>query len=508
MTPIWVIVLFFVGMVIVYGINTWDTGYAVNKYGSGNVYGGNNWASCKRVINNCDIGTGIFVPTKYDPEWDGANGFLAKKPDCVTIAPCICTTNSECRGGDVCGNIPKSISAWSNHTCSLLYNGMVYCWWDNQYWQLWNGSNSTPSTPVQVSGITNAVEIDAWWDHTCAILSDGKIKCRWRNTDGQLWIWDTTNRNVPVQLSYSFSNTIVRLSAWWNHTCAGANNGSTYCWWDNQYWQLWDATTEDKYFPVLVNWNNQFESISAWLSHTCGITFASKVMCWWNGANLRLWNERQGISATPSDVFLNAYGYYGTPNSISAGNMHTCVMRDNSSVQCWWAYGWYGPTSAPNTYYDGSTRWYPALLWVNQHVWSDWSAYNRDWPILYLSPNLHTISAWWDHTCVTSDTDYNYCWWKNDHGQLWTTTTSSQYSTAIDPSSLPGWNILQYPNGSDVQIAVWSQHTCAIGYSGIFCVWSNEYGQVAPWADSTDKLLGYQVILPIPPGTIGTCITP
>jgi len=124
--PIWILAFFAIGLVIVYGINTWDTGYAVNKYGSGNVYGGNNWASCKRVINNCTTGTWIFVPTKYDPEWDGANGFLAKKPACVTIAPCTCKTTPECRGGDICKGYVAPV--W---TCNGTYTSPTLDWFLN-----------------------------------------------------------------------------------------------------------------------------------------------------------------------------------------------------------------------------------------------------------------------------------------------------------------------------------------------------------------------------------------
>ncbi len=57
--------------------------------------------------------------------------------------------------------VAKSITAGYRHTCAVLSGGSVQCWGDNEFGQLGDGSTTNSSTPVTVSGITNATAVAA-----------------------------------------------------------------------------------------------------------------------------------------------------------------------------------------------------------------------------------------------------------------------------------------------------------------------------------------------------------
>ena len=69
--------------------------------------------------------------------------------------------------------------------------------------QLGDGTTMDRSTPGQVSGLTNAVEIDAGDQHTCALRQTGVLSCWGNNLNGQLGNGNSgsmANRLVPTDV--------------------------------------------------------------------------------------------------------------------------------------------------------------------------------------------------------------------------------------------------------------------------------------------------------------------
>ena len=88
------------------------------------------------------------------------------------------------------------------HSCALRSNGTMWCWGTNASGALGNGTTTAAYTPVQVSGITNAVLIEATHGGSCAVLATGDLKCWGVNTAGHSTVGDGSgvDRYTPVSV--------------------------------------------------------------------------------------------------------------------------------------------------------------------------------------------------------------------------------------------------------------------------------------------------------------------
>ena len=158
-----------------------------------------------------------------------------------------------------------AIAAGFSDTCALLAGGHVDCWGDNQSGELGNAATGGPdcggfcsATPVAVSGITNAVAIAAGYGHTCALLAGGHVDCWGDNRLGELGDSTTTGvdcggscSTAPVAVSGITSAVAITTGA--SHSCALLSTGSVTCWGSNHYGQLGNDTQTDSDVPVPVN---------------------------------------------------------------------------------------------------------------------------------------------------------------------------------------------------------------------------------------------------------------
>jgi alpha-tubulin suppressor-like RCC1 family protein len=93
-------------------------------------------------------------------------------------------------------NVTKVVAGYY-HVCALKSTGRVFCWGFNEKGQLGNGSYTTQALPVQVSGITDAVDIAANFGVTCARRATGALLCWGANEHGQLGLGAADNNPHP-----------------------------------------------------------------------------------------------------------------------------------------------------------------------------------------------------------------------------------------------------------------------------------------------------------------------
>ena len=228
---------------------------------------------------------------------------------------------------------PKKVITGYDHTCTLFYDGHVWCNGSNGFGQLGNGlSGVNSATPVQVKKgpnvLTNVIDIEAGAYHNCAIQNTGAMYCWGFDEKGQLGmnsIMDgSTNEKKAVKMALSLSSTCVITGTETNPskstTCVGKGFSS-----DNS-----DSTTID-----LVN---DVDKLTAGSHHFCALLVGDTAKCWGanNAGQLGIgstdlnprYNSAEDVRASPGTSILSSIA------DINAGHLSTCLVLVNGTPMC------------------------------------------------------------------------------------------------------------------------------------------------------------------------------
>lgn len=224
-----------------------------------------------------------------------------------------------------------SVDAGGSHNCAVLTDNTVKCWGSNSYGEIGHGggAGATAYTPAVVTGINNAAKVNLGYSHSCALLSDSSIKCWGNNQYGQLGNGATSSfQNTPVVVS-GIANA-VQIDSGNYHTCALLTDNSIKCWGGNFYGELGDGTTTSSSVPVTVAGISNAVSVKAGGMFTCAILSTGEVKCWGTGTSGQLGDGLASNSVTPVLVsgIIDAV-------ELSVGGGGVCARLASGGVKCW-----------------------------------------------------------------------------------------------------------------------------------------------------------------------------
>ena len=227
---------------------------------------------------------------------------------------------------------PRAVEVASDYlsSCALIDDGTVWCWGTNGIGQVGDGTNVERSSPVQVVGLTDAVDISVGMAHSCAVRADGSAGCWGYNFWGQLGDGTTDDALAPVEVREV--DDIVQIAAAAYHTCALDGGGEVSCWGDNRSGQLGipaDGSTHTD--PVTVDGLPPVVDLAAGYTHTCAIDETGGVWCWGDNVLGMLGN---GEDHTSSHVPVQVVGL-DDATAIDGGFWHTCAARADGTAWCW-----------------------------------------------------------------------------------------------------------------------------------------------------------------------------
>ncbi len=292
------------------------------------------------------------------------------------------------------GRILASLSAGDLHNCGQTPSGVGYCWGDNSSGQLGGGDTTRRTGAVAVLGGISFAAVSAGASHSCGVSTTGVAFCWGTNLYGELGIGDTTTRTIPTQVVGALR--FAQVSAGPRHTCGITTVGSAYCWGSNYAGELGNGTTANSPTPEAVAGGLTFATVSAGESHTCGVATAGVAYCWGNGVAVGDGVDTAHLSLKPVPV-VGGLSFV----MVSAGG-HTCGVTTASLAYCW-------GSNAAGELGDGTTI-------------------DRFSPVQVLGGlRFAVISAGSFHTCGVTTAGTAYCWGNNDFGTLGDGTNDTSF---------------------------------------------------------------------------------
>ena len=384
---------------------------------------------------------------------------------------------------------------WSNHSCVIKNDDSIWCWGYDWEWNLWttennltDGTNKTSNyQQYKVQGITSASGIALAGHSTCALLPDKTVKCWGQNNYWQLWNWTTTNSDTPVEVLWLTDVKEIVWSKWHYNYCVIKNDWTVWCWWWNENGQIWNWTTSTyESTPKQVSWITDAIDISFWYMHGCAILSWATIKCWWHNAWWNLWDG----TTTQRNSPVSVSGSITNAAEISVWLHHSCVRLSDLSVKCW---GYDGHDQMRSNGNVTKNELAPLDMWLSNVVEISSSAYtihvryldnsqfawgyNGHGEVSYTNsvPWSLQLSWWYHHACQMMADGSVYCWWRNIHGECWSSGVRSHIPQTVVKS--------QWVPLTDVEeIVTWYLNNCARHSDWtITCWWYNDYWQLWRW---------------------------
>lgn len=340
------------------------------------------------------------------------------------------------------------ISIGFAHSCGIKRGGSVWCWGDDTFGQLGNGSISGGQvSPSRIDDSASYSQVTSGNYYSCGVRANGTGTCWGRDLNGQLGNGGAVTADQPSP--YALPHKWTRISAGNGHACGISDTGQIYCWGAGANGQIGNGASVNQPDPTLINdaSGQRWTHVSAGSYVTCAINLSGQLFCWGDNAVQQLGLGSRGTavggSNTPQPV-----ADPGPWVSVSVGAGSVCGIKTDGSAWCW---GWtrqgvLGIGSVANaSYYNKPTRIADPGPWNSISVGT--------------SPNYYTA-------CGIKQNGMAACWGSDSSGQLGNGSATSDYSIPVSVLDPGPWSDISAGHGA----------SCGMKLDGAAWCWGSDAG--------------------------------
>lgn len=357
----------------------------------------------------------------------------------------------------------KIIGAGNVHSLALKKDGTVWAWGGNGWGQLGNGAPfpilENPTTPVQVVGLTDVVDIAVGSGHNLALKSDGTVWAWGWNNYGQLGVGNTTNYSSPHKVhgqdNVGYLTDVVNVEAGDDFSFAVKSDGTVWAWGHNNVYQLGDVSGNptDHKTPVPVqlfyNGTGVISGLAGGGKHSLAIK-DGYVWSWGDNGSGQLGNYSTdgGMDGYVPFPIYTGSGLTGVVTAVDAGDKHSVALT-NGTVWAWGenSQGQLGCNS-------NNDHNYPVQVHGTGNVG-------------YLS-GITEISAGWHHSLAVKEDGSLWSWGGGWYGQLGVNSNNDHYT----PVQVHGPGNVGHLSGV-TNVAGGDYHSLAVTSDGSVWAWGN-----------------------------------
>jgi hypothetical protein len=217
-----------------------------------------------------------------------------------------------------------------SHLCGIDPDGALFCWGANTYGELGNGTTTDSYAPARVLLSQSVIQVvtGSSGEFTCALTGSGEVYCWGDNSFGQLGNGTTSPSPSPVRvlLPGSFKS----LSAIGPGVCAVAVEGDAYCWGSNSFGRFGNGTEETvTATPARVLGSLVWSQLALGDDRACGVGAGGQVYCW--GRDL----VELGTGVDTNTVAPLPVTNAPPMDSLTLSGWHQCGITPDNLTYCW-----------------------------------------------------------------------------------------------------------------------------------------------------------------------------
>lgn len=317
-------------------------------------------------------------------------------------------------GGAVSSLIPKIVpggQTWKQvsasdggHVCAIRSNDSLWCWGENIFGEVGDGTTTDRTTPVAVSGGGTWKSVSAGGWYTCGLKTDDTAWCWGADNFGQLGNGVSGSTTTPMAVSGGGTWKALTAGAYAT-TCGLRPDNTGFCWGIGTHGGNGDGTTSDRQTPTTISGGGLWQDITPGTFGTCGIRSGGKVYCWGSGNGSAMLGQGNPYGDDDySQPHLVIGG--GQWKDLDTGDDHVCGIKSDDTLWCW---GTDGEGQLGNG--AGSTTQYSPIQ-IGADTWK------------MIRPGAY-------HTCGIKSDDTLWCWGPDWDGELGNGGGSSNVPDAI-----------------------------------------------------------------------------